>query len=53
MNIGEAAAAAGLPAKAIRYREQVGLVPLPARRDSGYRADGGSEYPVVPPLAGR
>jgi len=37
MNIGDAAAAAGLPAKTIRYYEQIGLVPPPARRESGYR----------------
>ena len=37
MTIGEAAAASGLPAKTIRYYEEIGLV-RPARGDNGYRA---------------
>ena len=37
MNIGKAAQASGLPAKTIRYYEDIGLVPSPARRDSGFR----------------
>ncbi len=37
MNIGQAAKASGLPAKTIRYYEDIGLVPPPARRDSGFR----------------
>lgn len=37
MNIGEAAKAAGVSAKMIRHYETVGLIPLPVRRDSGYR----------------
>jgi len=36
MNIGEVAAASGLPAKTIRYYEDIGLV-RPARRANGYR----------------
>ena len=36
MNIGEAAAASGLPAKTIRYYEDIGLV-RPARGENGYR----------------
>lgn len=37
MNIGEAATQAGLPAKTIRYYEDIGLV-KPARDTNGYRA---------------
>ncbi len=37
MNIGEAAAQAGLPAKTIRYYEDIGLV-KPGRDTNGYRA---------------
>ncbi len=36
MNIGQAAAESGLPAKTIRYYEEIGLV-TPTRRDNGYR----------------
>ena len=36
MNIGEAAAASGLPSKTIRYYEDIGLV-SPARQHNGYR----------------
>jgi Cu(I)-responsive transcriptional regulator len=36
MNIGQAAARSGLPAKTIRYYEQIGLV-TPGRRDNEYR----------------
>ncbi|MCW1404177.1 Cu(I)-responsive transcriptional regulator [Pararhodobacter zhoushanensis] len=37
MNIGEAAAASGLPAKTIRYYEEIGLI-RPKRDSNGYRA---------------
>lgn len=37
MKIGEVAAAAGVTAKTIRYYEQVGVLPAPARSASGYR----------------
>jgi len=37
MNIGQAAAEAGLPAKTIRYYEEIGLVAPAARTDAGYR----------------
>ena len=37
MTIGEAAAASGLPAKTIRYYEEIGLV-RPARGANGYRS---------------
>ena len=36
MNIGEVAKASGLPAKTIRYYEEIGLI-RPARRENGYR----------------
>lgn len=37
MNIGQASERSGLPAKTIRYYEQIGLIDPPARRASGYR----------------
>ena len=37
MTIGEVSGASGLPAKTIRYSEDIGLV-RPPRRDNGYRA---------------
>jgi MerR family copper efflux transcriptional regulator len=42
MNIGEVAAATGLPAKTIRYYEEIGLV-RPQRDANGYRAFGHRE----------
>jgi MerR family gold-responsive transcriptional activator of gol and ges genes len=38
MNIGEVAKASGVSAKRIRYYEDIGLIPQPARTPSGYRA---------------
>ena len=40
LNIGEAAAQSGITAKMIRYYEDIGLVPEPSRKASGYRAYG-------------
>jgi DNA-binding transcriptional MerR regulator len=37
MRIGEAAKAAGISERMLRYYEQVSLLPAPARRTSGYR----------------
>jgi Cu(I)-responsive transcriptional regulator len=37
MNIGEVAAATGLPAKTIRYYESVGLIEAPTRSEGNYR----------------
>jgi MerR family mercuric resistance operon transcriptional regulator len=37
MKIGEAAAGSGCHIETIRYYERVGLLPRPARTDSGYR----------------
>jgi Cu(I)-responsive transcriptional regulator len=36
MNVGQAAGRSGLPAKTIRYYEDIGLI-APERRDNGYR----------------
>lgn len=37
MNIGKASKASGVSQRMIRHYESIGLIPLPARRDSGYR----------------
>lgn len=37
MNVGQAARRSGLPAKTIRYYEEIGLI-APQRADNGYRA---------------
>ncbi len=38
MNIGEAVRRSGLPAKTIRYYEDIGLIPEPRRTSGNYRA---------------
>lgn len=43
MQIGELAAASGVSAKMIRHYEGIGLLPAPARRDSGYRDYGAAD----------
>lgn len=47
MNIGEAAAAAGVSAKMIRHYEQIGLLPEARRSESGYRLYGDREVSVL------
>ena len=37
MNIGAASKASGVSQRMIRHYEAIGLIPAPARRDSGYR----------------
>ncbi len=37
MNIGQASAGSGVPAKMIRYYERIGLIAVPERSRSGYR----------------
>src|SRR5688572_23288201 len=43
MNIGEAAKGSGISAKMIRHYEGVGLLPAPARTDTGYRRYTGND----------
>jgi len=38
MNIGEISRETGVTSKTIRYYESIGLIPLAARRNNGYRA---------------
>ncbi|HEY4191086.1 MAG TPA: Cu(I)-responsive transcriptional regulator [Mesorhizobium sp.] len=42
MNVGDAARRAGLPAKTIRYYEEIGLI-QPARAGNGYRSYSGQD----------
>ena len=43
MTIGEAAQLSGLPAKTIRYYEEIGLLQPASRGDNNYRSYGGAE----------
>lgn len=43
MNIGGASKASGVSERMIRHYEKIGLVPPPARRDSGYRDYGDAD----------
>lgn len=47
MNIGEAAAAAGVTPKMIRHYEALGLVPEPERTEAGYRLYGERELSML------
>lgn len=47
MNIGEAAAAAGVSTKMIRHYEQIGLIPQAERTESGYRLYGEREVSML------
>ena len=47
INIGQAAAAAGVSAKTLRHYERIGLLPAPARTASGYRQYSAHELSVL------
>jgi Cu(I)-responsive transcriptional regulator len=47
MNIGDTAAASGLTSKAIRYYEDIGLLPSPARGSNGYRRYGARDIRIL------
>ena len=47
MNIGAAARASGVPAKTIRYYEEIGLIEAAARSDGNYRVYGDHEVQTL------
>lgn len=47
LNIGDAAASAGVTPKMIRHYEALGLIPEPLRTDAGYRLYGGREVAML------
>ncbi|MBD1388396.1 MULTISPECIES: MerR family DNA-binding protein [Echinimonadaceae] len=47
MKISEVAEKAGLTVKAVRYYENVGLIPKPARQQNGYRSYDDSVLPIL------
>lgn len=47
MNIGKAASLSGVPAKTIRYYEEIGLIPKAARTEGGYRDYGEQDVEML------
>jgi MerR family copper efflux transcriptional regulator len=47
MNIGEAARQSGVPAKTIRYYEEIGLIAAAGRTQAGYRAYSTAEVEIL------
>jgi len=47
MNIGDAAKLSGVPAKTIRYYEEIGLIPKAGRTAAGYRAYSAAEVETL------
>ena len=47
MNIGSVAKQSGVPAKTIRYYEEIGLIPQAARSDNGYRDYGDNDIETL------
>lgn len=47
MNIGEAAAAAGVSPKMVRHYERIGLLPAAVRTEAGYRQYGDAEVEAL------
>lgn len=47
LSIGEAARQTGVPAKTIRYYEQIGLLPTARRAENGYRHYGPNEISIL------
>jgi Cu(I)-responsive transcriptional regulator len=47
LNIGDAASRTGVPAKTIRYYEDVGLIEPPTRSENGYRDYGDQDLHVL------
>ena len=47
MNIGEAARQSGVPAKTIRYYEEIGLIAAAGRTEAGYRSYATAEVEIL------
>ena len=52
MEIREISNQTGVPVKTIRYYEEIGLLPLPARKPNGYRDYSSSDIPRLRLVAG-